>query len=144
MHDMTHVKFWVTLKHGEPHWCTYWCTLLLQYLDKVKVSFQCITYLLLILNSNMHWLKYIWCKTSTEQNLTLHALFAFLLSRIVYQDDFLLLILRTILYHGYLSPRLVYHLVNSLFWLGRFPILLCNVFWRTETRREVDKGSKQR
>ena len=92
----------------------------------------------------MHWLKYIWCKTSTEQNLTLHALFAFLLSRIVYQDDFLLLILRTILYYGYLSPRLVYHLVNSLFWLGRFPILLCNVFWRTETRREVDKGSKQR
>ena len=24
MHNMTQVKFWVTLKHGVPHWCTYW------------------------------------------------------------------------------------------------------------------------
>ena len=88
MHNLTHVKFWVTLKHSVPHWCTYWCTLLLQYLDKVKIFSQCIIYLLSILISNMHWLKYIWCKISIEQDLTLRALFTFFFSSSIYRDDF--------------------------------------------------------
>ena len=61
---------------------------LLQYLDIVKIFFQCITCLLLILNSNLHWLKYIWCKKSIEQDFTLCALFAFFFSCSVYQDYF--------------------------------------------------------
>ena len=42
------VKEWVTLKHGVTHWCTYSSTLILQYLDKLKIFVQCITYLLFI------------------------------------------------------------------------------------------------
>ena len=36
----------------------------------------------------MHWLKYIRCKTSIEQDLTFCGLFTSLFSRSVYQDDF--------------------------------------------------------
>ena len=32
----------VTLKHGVPHWYTYWCTFVLRFLDKVNIFFQCI------------------------------------------------------------------------------------------------------
>ena len=44
----------------------------------------------------------------------------------------------------YLSPRLVYHLANSLFWLGRFQRSLCNVFSRTETRSVKEKQIDRR
>ena len=52
----------VTIKLGVPHWCPYWCTLVLRFLDKVNIFFQCIAYFLLILHSNMHWLSYTQCK----------------------------------------------------------------------------------
>ena len=32
----------VTLKHGVPHWCTYWCTLIFLYLDKFLKHFNVI------------------------------------------------------------------------------------------------------
>ena len=79
-----------------------------------------------------------------EQDLTLHALFAFLFTRSVYHDDLFWWIWRTILYHCYLSPWLVYHLLSSLFWSGRFLILLRNVFSRTETRPVREKQIGQR
>ena len=97
-------------------------------------------YLLLILNSNMHWLKYIWCKIRIKQNLTLRtSLFHAESTRMI----FFVQILRTILHHCCLSPRLVYHLVNSLF-LWRFPILLRNVFSRKETRPVRERQIGQR
>ena len=94
-------------KHGVPHWCTYWCTLVFWYFGKVKIFFQWLTYLLFILNSNMYWLKYIRCEISTQRDLIFRGLFA----SFFYQDDFLW-ILRTILSHCYLIPRLVYHFNN--------------------------------
>ena len=35
----------------------------------------------------MHWLKYIWCKLSMQQDLIFCCLFTSLFSRSVYQDD---------------------------------------------------------
>ena len=103
-----------------------------------KDIIQCITYLLFIVNSNMHWSKYIWFKSIIEQDLTLRTLFASLFSHSICYNDFFG-ILQTILYHCNLNRRLVYYLINSLFWLGRFPILLRNVFSYTETSPAREK-----
>ena len=90
---------------------------------QAKGFFQCIIYLLLILNSNMYWLTYIWCKLKMKHNFTFHSLFVFLFSWSVYKDDFLY-ILWIILYLCYLSPQLVFR---------RFLRSLNNVFLRTES-----------
>ena len=60
-------KTWSSYPIGVPHLCTYWCTLVLWFMDKVKIFFQCIAYVLLILNSIMHWLKYTHCKMSINR-----------------------------------------------------------------------------
>ena len=38
MRNMTQVKFWITLKHGVTHWCTYWCNLVVLGQDKDFLS----------------------------------------------------------------------------------------------------------
>ena len=84
-HPQSICLYGITLKHGESHFGTslvyligvpLHCSICM---DKVKITFQCITYLLLILNCNMHWLKYIRCKISIRQVLTFRGLFASLL-----------------------------------------------------------------
>ena len=110
----------VTLKHGLPHWCNYWCTLVLWYLDKVKIFFQCIKYLVFTLNSNKHRFKYIWCKISIQRDLIFRGLLAFLFFHRVSTRMICLWILQTILYHFYFSSRLIYYLVKSSFWFFNF------------------------
>ena len=105
-----------------PHWCTYSCPIHCSIcMDKVKISFQCITYLLLISNCNMHWVKNIRCKISIRQVLTFRGLLSSLLW-----------ILWTILYHCYFSSQLAFQLAISSFWSTRFPKLLRNVVSHTE------------
>ena len=89
--------------------------------------FQCVTYLLLILNSNMNWLKYNRCKIRTQQNVSFRGLLASLSSRNV----FFLWTLRTILYHCYMSLWLVFRCFQRS-WR--------NVFLRIETRPVIYLG----
>ena len=116
---------------GVPPWYTYWCALV------TKIFFQCITYLFLILNSKVR-LKYIRFKISMQRDLSFYSLFAFPFSRSVYRDDFFVNLTDRFV-HCYLNLQLIYHLSNSLFWLGLFLRSLLNVFSRTERRPEREK-----
>ena len=110
---------------------TYWCTLM------TKTFFQCVTYLFLILNSKFR-LKYIRFKIGIQRDLSFHGMFAFPFSRSVYKDDFFVNLTNPFV-HCYLNMRLIYHLTNSLFWLGLFLRSLRNVFSRTERRPVREK-----
>ena len=74
----------------------------------------------------MHWLKYIPCKISIQQDLTFCALFVSLSSRSVYEDGFFV---------NFAENFVPLLLVPTAIFLRS----LCNVFLRTETRPVREK-----
>ena len=74
----------------------------------------------------MHWLKYILCTISIQQDLTFRGLLVSLSSRSVYEDDFFI----------NFTEHFVLLLLEPA---ASFPKSLRNVFFRTETRRVSEK-----